>query len=115
MIYTHAAAALIAAALAAAGTWRVQEWRHAAIDADRAADAQEARRNNERAASAAATTYEDRRHADASRIRTITVEVDRIVDRPVYRAECFDADGLRALTSAIAGTTTASQPGRPLP
>ena len=116
MLYTHAAAALIAAALASAGTWRVQEWRHAAIEAHRVAAAQEARRNQERAAATAATTYEDRRHADAARIKTITVEVDRIIDRPVYRDRCFDDDGLRALTSAVTGAApAASQPGRPLP
>ncbi len=35
--------------------------------------------------------------------RTITRNVDRIVDRPVYRAECIDADGLRLINAAIAG------------
>ena len=35
--------------------------------------------------------------------RTITQQVDRIVERPVYRAECFDADGLRLARCAILG------------
>ena len=36
--------------------------------------------------------------------RTITKTVDRIVDRPVYLNQCFDDDGVRAVTDAINGT-----------
>lgn len=35
MIYTHAAAALLAAVLAAVGTWKVEEWRFASKENDR--------------------------------------------------------------------------------
>ena len=35
MIYTHLAAALIAAVLAAGGTWKVEEWRFASKEKDR--------------------------------------------------------------------------------
>jgi uncharacterized protein YcfJ len=35
--------------------------------------------------------------------KTITRRVERIVERPVYRAACFDADGLQQLRAAIAG------------
>jgi len=34
---------------------------------------------------------------------TITHNVDRIVDRPVYRNACFDDDGLRNANAALAG------------
>lgn len=34
---------------------------------------------------------------------TITKYVDRVVDRPVYRAACIDADGLRGINAALAG------------
>lgn len=34
-LYTHVAVAIVAAALASGGTWRVQEWRHGAIEAKR--------------------------------------------------------------------------------
>jgi hypothetical protein len=41
---------------------------------------------------------------------TITRNVDRIVDRPVYRDHaCLDADGLRLVNAALAGT--APDPG----
>lgn len=36
---------------------------------------------------------------------TITRHVDRIVDRPVYRDVCLDADGLRDINAALAGTS----------
>lgn len=37
---------------------------------------------------------------------TITRNVDRIVDRPVYRDhDCLDADGLRLVNDALAGKT----------
>jgi hypothetical protein len=35
--------------------------------------------------------------------KTITKRVDKIIDRPVYLNQCFDADGLRLANSAIAG------------
>lgn len=40
---------------------------------------------------------------------TITKTVDRIVDRPVFRSNCIDADGLRSINDALAGK--ASDPG----
>lgn len=36
--------------------------------------------------------------------RTITKYVDRIIDRPVYRNQCFDADGVRQLNEFIIGS-----------
>lgn len=42
MIYTHVAAALIAAFIAATGTWRVQEWRHGEKEAKMEQQAAEA-------------------------------------------------------------------------
>ena len=43
MIYTHAAAALLAAAIAATGAWQVQAWRWGAHEADRLQAEQTAR------------------------------------------------------------------------
>lgn len=39
--------------------------------------------------------------------KTITKTVDRIVDRPVYRNECIDDDGLLAVNAALKGRTPA--------
>lgn len=84
MLYTHAAAALIAAALAATGTWRYQEYRHAAIDADRAAAAQEARRNQERAT----------RETETNRQQKVTHAQQQAADRASVARR--DADSARA-------------------
>jgi hypothetical protein len=35
--------------------------------------------------------------------QTITHEVDHVIDRPVYRSDCLDADGLRLANAALAG------------
>lgn len=51
-------------------------------------------------------------HAKAQVVyRTITQQVDKIVERPVYRNVCFDDDGLHAVNDAIAGKVT--DPSKP--
>jgi len=40
--------------------------------------------------------------------KTITVEVDKIVDRPVYLNKCFDVDGLHLANEALSGPTKAT-------
>ncbi len=50
MIYTHAAAAIIAAALAATGAWQVQNWRYGEQIASIRADAAESTARAEKAA-----------------------------------------------------------------
>jgi len=43
--------------------------------------------------------------------RTITKQVDRIVDRPIYRNDCIDDDGLQSINDAITGASaTTSKP-----
>ena len=43
--------------------------------------------------------------------RTITQEVDRVVEKPVYRDVCLDPDGLRLANAALVGALTpAAQP-----
>lgn len=48
--------------------------------------------------------------------RTITKQVDKYIDRPVYRNTCFDDDGLRDVNAALIGATTpAGKPDKRLP
>lgn len=112
---THTAAALLAAAMAATGAWRVQGWRHAAAERDRLAAQQEAARINRRAADVAAATYEQQRAAQAARTVTITREIERVVQNPAYAGECLDADGLRLLRAAAAGGAAPSEPAPAVP
>jgi hypothetical protein len=57
--------------------------------------------------------------ADRRRIQTefvtVTEEVERVVEKTVYRDVCLDDDGLRALRSAIHGPDPASEPARVVP
>lgn len=115
MIYTHAAAAIVAAALAAAGTWQVQNWRYGAKEADRLQLVAEQARHAARSADAAAAAHEADKATLRQRRQIITQEVDRVVEKPVYRDVCLDADGLRLITTAISATAPASQPAPALP
>lgn len=50
-----------------------------------------------------ATQLEVKNAAEKIIYKTITRSVDKYIDRPVYRAECFDADGLRDANAALNG------------
>ena len=45
--------------------------------------------------------------------RTITKEVDKIIDRPVYRNVCVDPDGLRLINQALTKSLPLPRPDRP--
>jgi hypothetical protein len=47
--------------------------------------------------------------------RLVIRETQKIVDRPVYRNECLDADGLHAIERARTGQTSASEPADEMP
>ena len=103
MLYTHTAAAIVAAALAAIGTWQVQEWRYGAKEAERLAAAQEVRRQHQAAA----------RETESIRQQ----EVNRAQQQAATRAQDVrrDADSARAeldrLRSDIATARSADLPG----
>ncbi len=68
-------------------------------------EAEEAQAKREKAASdKAAADLAAARAATKVVIQKRTVYVDKIIDRPVYRNQCFDDDGLRCLNAAINGT-----------
>lgn len=46
--------------------------------------------------------------------KTITKEVEKLVDRPVYRNVCLDADGLRLANSALRPDAPSGEPIDPL-
>ena len=115
MIYTHVAAALLAGLLAFAGAWQTQEWRYEAREAQRLEALAETKRMNELAADAGAAGHESDKAAIKTEFITITKEVRRVVEKPIYRNVCLDADGLRILERAISGQPAASQPAPTLP
>ena len=119
MIYTHAAAALVAAALAAAGTWQVQQWRWGAkatqqLEQQRIAD--EARQTDAR---------QQRQFADAAagqhaaRLATLSTQLGAArahIARLSADRQCLDAGTVRMLNNlgaapgGIGLRTPASQP-----
>lgn len=109
------ALAIFAAGGAAGSAWHVQAWRFDAKDKQRLEAQIEKRRLDEKAANAGSTGFEQDRLKNETRTRTVYVHLDKIIDRPVYRSVCLDADGLRLLNSAIRRADDTGEPKGPLP
>ena len=115
MIAGYVVTAIAAAALAATAAWQTQTWRHDANElARRRIEARDQVKRMDRIDDAAAR-HEAFKKTEEIRYVTRTKIVDRIVDRPVYRSACFDADGLQLVNAAIAGTDSAGQPASAVP
>ena len=104
------------AALVAWGSWQRMEARSATakLESERAAAITEVFRRTEIAAGASAR-YEDRRAQRQQQARVITKEIDRVVEKPVYRDVCLDADGVRLLSAAITGAADPRQSAPAMP
>lgn len=114
-LYTYVATGLIALALGFGGGWKTQGWRWNAAEKQRIEqEAKERQRQLERS-HAASTTFEDKRSTNEARYRTVTVTLEKVVDRPVYLNACLDPDGLRILNDQIARAADPGQPGLKLP
>lgn len=64
-----------------------------------------------------AATQLEKAHAKIEiKYRTITKEVEKVVDRPVYIGKCMDDDGLRLVNAALTRSSPfAPKPTHPLP
>ena len=111
----RAAIAFTLLLLGFASGWQVQGWRWEAVDAERAQLEQQARDAARQQADAAAAAYEGQREAVRVQFQTITQEVQRVVERPVYRNVCLDADGLRQLRAAAGDHAAAPEHGASVP
>jgi hypothetical protein len=111
MIYTHAAALLAGVAIGATSAWQVQTWRQGHAERARLEHEAEVQRHRARVADTAAAGHEADRAELRTAFRTIYSEVERVVEKPIYRNVCFDTDGLRALDAAIGGAAPGESPG----
>ena len=114
-----AAQAVIAALIFAAGTAGGIKWqlgvhaREQLAAADlRASDAA----RQIKVIDKAATAHEVDKVQIRTQIKTIFKEVERVVEKPIYRDTiCFDDDGLRIIRAAIGPEAAASEPTPAVP
>jgi nitroreductase len=102
MTYTYIITAIVAAAISATATWNVQNWRYGNIENKRNKQEMTNKDKNEKTADKAATAFEVAKAKTAEREKLVYIEVEKIIDRPVYSNVCIDDDGLRQLNSLIA-------------
>lgn len=106
-------AGIIAAVLGFAAGWQVNDWRHDAAEAERASQVKVAEDKQEAKADAASAGHEGVREQIRTEFQVIYRDRDRVVEKPVYRNVCLDADGLRLIKSAI--TKSAQPASEPAP
>lgn len=107
-------ASVIALGLAfGAGWWlRGLQVKAATVDQTKVqaqADVQQAQRTSE-----AVQIHAEKKTETEIRYVTVTREVEKLVERPVYLERCMDDDGLRVLNAQILGAD-APGPGPPMP
>ena len=86
-----------------------------AADKERIENEAKTKENNKEKAHEASTSYEGKRTANEIRYRTVTVTVEKLVDRPMYINQCLDDDGLRTLNEQITRQPDSSKLGLKLP
>lgn len=114
-LYTYVAVGAAALAIGFGGGWKTNGWRWDASEKQRIEqETKDLHRVTERA-NASSGAYEGKKAANEIRYRTVTVMLEKIVERPVYLAACLDPDGLRELNQQIARSTDSGQPSLKLP
>lgn len=100
-----------------AGGWKVQDWRHGYLEAQRLEQAREDRARREKTVDSAAAGHEADKRSIRTEFITITQEVERVVEAPFYAAgqQCLDDDGLRQLRAAVGAAAAAGEPARAVP
>lgn len=94
---------LLGVSLGFAAGWQVNDWRHESADADRAQQQKKADEAQAVRADSAAASHEGLRDQLRTEFQIIYRDRDRVVEKPVFRNVCIDADGLKLLSSAIEG------------
>ena len=106
-------AAVIAGVLGFAAGWQVNDWRHEAADSERAQHQQKADDAQAVRADSASASHEGVRDQLRTEFQIIYRDRDRVIEKPVFRNVCIDADGLRLIRAAVAKPPQAA--GKPAP
>lgn len=115
MIWAYVAAGAAAVAIGFGSGWQVRDWK---ADADQLERLQAEQKDSFRRAEIvdqAATAHEGTKAAAAARERIVIKEVERVVEKPVYRSVCLDDDGLRLLSADIDARHAGGEPAAALP
>lgn len=107
--------AIVSGTMSFGAAWTVQGWRYDAKESQRLKDQQELAKLDRAKAQVASEGFEHDKSKNTVEFRTITKTVEKIVDRPVYLAQCFDDDGMRELRAAVRATGGASEPKSAVP
>ena len=102
-IIIYAVLAIAIMGMVGTGVYKVKQWGGNEVRAEWTAANEKARAEEAAKSAAAAKELEAERAKKKVVYKTITQSVDKYIDRPVYLANCFDADGLRDATAAING------------
>ena len=99
-----AALALACALIAAVLIYGQKQYRagHRAATAEISAQLAKAAGEQAEKARLASADYQSAKAENEQKERVRYVQVQKIIERPVYREHCLDADGLRELNAAIA-------------
>lgn len=117
MIGAEKVLALLLTALAGFGAGAAVGFKfHAGLVAERDLAASKIEKKNEDVqrtrGDKAAASHESFKTKAAVRDRIVQVEVDRVVEKPVYLNQCVDDDGLRILAADIDARAVAGVPAR---
>jgi len=113
-MYVYAAIAVACLLAGFGGGWKTNGWRHdAALHAAQVEQARTAQKRIDRV-DEAAVGHEDFKAKEEIRYVERIKMVTKLVDRPVYRAQCLDDDGLRLLRAANRGQDS-SEPAPAVP
>lgn len=95
--------------------WSVADWRADARELQRVQAAKELADEQQRMVARASARVEAQREQRAARERVVVREVERVLEKPVYRNVCLDDDGLRILADDIAASNARRELGPPVP
>ena len=99
----YAVLALAVMGMIGTGVYKVKKWGGDEVRQEWQAAEAAARKKEAEASAKAAKDLADERAKQKVVIQKRNVYVDKIVDRPIYRNVCLDADGVRCLNAAING------------
>lgn len=112
---TAAYAAAVALVAGIVLGWSVAGWRADARDLQRERAEALALQGRQRGIQAASEKLEVQREQRTARERIVVKEVERVLEKPVFRNVCLDDDGLRILTDDIAASNVRRELGSPVP